>query len=744
MAGEEMQKIGIVGFGFVGRAIVHGFRDRVKFYINDPKLKDSVSIEEIVQECELIFIGVPTPMNTKTGEIDASIMNRVITDIYGTQIQLGKRPIVIIKSTITPDALRRYKDDNTGLRLVMNPEFLTEKHAYLDFLNQTRIVLGGDPEDTEIVGDFYQQNGFSHVQQWHMSLEAAALVKYMGNTFLALKLSFMNEWYRLAQETGQEPEWESIVAAFLGDGRIGNSHVNVPGPDGRLGWGGKCLVGSEMVFVQDKKTSWIVAMSIEELCDHYMTNDIKQYLKIASYDLMHKNSKITFEPIIGVSQREVETTIKVQTTKGYRWETTVDHKFNVYRDDRFIKVEASELQIGDWLPIALKNTKIETNEQEVVLDVSCFFTNEPPRFVELEQALSKEQIDQVYHQKLITYDQKRRLRSGALMVPYRIAEYLSSKIAKFGDSTHQEYLQPVQWRVDKSFAKLVGYYLAEGCITNNQTYFSFNVSEVEYIEEVQFLLDQFGFGWSERIQDWNNKPSCHVIRVHGKTLAYLLKTCLQSGTNCYDKRMPSLLFSNNDLAWSCLEGFFKGDGSVYGAGQSSKYVTLNMASASKILIEQIAWLLRNYGIIPSYTEKGRSYQLDISSKKEIERFLTRIELLPKEQKHIAQRLEKIKKIANPKYRAYSTNVKLVQVTSITHCTDTQQVYSLEVEKTERFVTSNGLVISNCFPKDLNAIIKYAEQRHGLEMRTLKAAWQTNLKVRQEKDWEGIEGATSNG
>lgn len=734
---------GIVGFGFVGRAIVHGFSG-VQFLINDPKIDQSVPLSDLVKACTPIFVAVPTPMDMRTNRIDTSIMDGLIDEIYSLQQGMKEKPIVVVKSTITPEALKRYKETYPELRLVMNPEFLTERNAKLDFLNQSRIVLGGNREDTEPLDNFYTRFGYAHVPKWHLPLEAAALVKYMCNTFLATKLSFMNEWYQLAQKAGFEFCWETMLYAFLGDNRIGNSHVRIPGPDGKPGWGGKCLVGSEMVFVQDKASKQTVAMSIEELCDHYMTKTPKQYERIASCDLTQKNPEITFESIVGVSQREVDTTIKVQATKGYRWETTIDHKFNVLREDRFVKVEASKLQIGDWLPIISRNTNKDVNEQEIKIDVSSFFDNEPPRFVEIKEALSQEQIEQAYNEKIVSYDQKRRLLEGALMVPYCIAKRFSSTIIKFGDSTHREYLQPTKWVINKAFAKLVGYYLAEGNITNNQTYFSFNVSEVEYIKEVQSLLDQFGFGWSERIQNWNNKPSCHVLRVHGKVLSYLLKTCLESGSNCYNKRMPVLLFNNNDLAWNCLEGFFKGDGPVYGAGQLNKYVTLNFASASKVLIEQIAWLLRNRGIFPSYTKKENSYQLDISSKKDIERFLEKITLLSKEQKHIDERLQNIKEIANSKYRAHSTNIKLVQVTKLKCLHEKRQVYSLEVENTEQFITSSGLVISNCFPKDLNALIYYAEDSLGIDMKTLKAAWESNLKVRPIKDWEEIEGATSNG
>jgi len=232
---------GIVGFGFVGRAIVHGLSGKIDFMINDPKIEQSASMDELVKKCNPIFIAVPTPMRLETNKIDTSIMDYVIEKICSLQEGLKEKPIIVIKSTITPDALRRYKEEHPDLRLVMNPEFLTERNAKLDFLNQSRIVLGGDREDTEPLDTFYSRFGFAHVPKWHMPLEAAALVKYMCNTFLATKLSFMNEWHQLIKKANLEFCWENMLNAFLGDNRIGNSHVRIPGPDGKPGWGGKCF-----------------------------------------------------------------------------------------------------------------------------------------------------------------------------------------------------------------------------------------------------------------------------------------------------------------------------------------------------------------------------------------------------------------------------------------------------------------------------------------------------------------------
>ena len=69
--------------------------------------------------------------------------------------------------------------------------------------------------------------------------QTAELIKYMNNCFFATKVSFLNEMYQIAEKCGAN--WEEAVEGFVRDGRIGHSHMNVPGPDGKFGFGGSCF-----------------------------------------------------------------------------------------------------------------------------------------------------------------------------------------------------------------------------------------------------------------------------------------------------------------------------------------------------------------------------------------------------------------------------------------------------------------------------------------------------------------------
>ena len=71
------------------------------------------------------------------------------------------------------------------------------------------------------------------------SYETAEFIKYMSNCFFATKVSFMNEMYQIAEKI--DANWDEVVSGFVADGRIGHTHLNVPGHDGKFGFGGSCF-----------------------------------------------------------------------------------------------------------------------------------------------------------------------------------------------------------------------------------------------------------------------------------------------------------------------------------------------------------------------------------------------------------------------------------------------------------------------------------------------------------------------
>lgn len=233
-------KIGIIGRGFVGSAINNGFscdpnyQAEIRIYDINPKLS-SHSLEETVNQSQIIFLSVPTPSNT-----DGSINLEIVDDILSRINKIIKvRNIILLKSTVIPGSTEIFLNKYKKLNIVFNPEFLTEKNANEDFLNQSRIILGGDKNDTEIVAQLYRWRFQNKIPIVQTNFQTAELIKYMNNTFLATKVSFMNEMFLIANKINAD--WDKAIEGFTLDNRVGLSHVNVPGHDGKFGFGGSCF-----------------------------------------------------------------------------------------------------------------------------------------------------------------------------------------------------------------------------------------------------------------------------------------------------------------------------------------------------------------------------------------------------------------------------------------------------------------------------------------------------------------------
>lgn len=223
-------KVGVIGNGFVGdgQAFVFSANSEVRIYDVNP-LRATHTLEE-VQECDFVFVAVPTPMR-EDGSQDLSYIENVFECATGT-------PIYIIKSTVLPGTTQMLIDKYPNLSIVFNPEFLTERSAKVDALTQSRIVIGGKQELTAEVSKLYEDR-FIGRKIIQTDATSAEMVKYMANTFLATKVSIMNEFKMLAEKL--EVNWEDALAGFAGDPRIGQSHLQVPGPDGHFGYGGTCF-----------------------------------------------------------------------------------------------------------------------------------------------------------------------------------------------------------------------------------------------------------------------------------------------------------------------------------------------------------------------------------------------------------------------------------------------------------------------------------------------------------------------
>lgn len=238
-----MHNIGVIGHGFVGLAVETGFQSVANVRVYD-KYKDSESLYDVVNNSDIIFMCLPTPMEDD-GTCDISIIKNVADEISRIA---ETRKIIVLKSTVPPGTTQSLANKHLDHGWIFNPEFLTERNFIGDFINQDRVFLGftkevahKEVEKIESLFEDFAENGSTLKSENIRFCESheAEMLKYVTNCFLAVKVSFFNEMKEIADELNID--YERVIKLLKLDSRIGKSHLAVPGPDGKRGFGGACL-----------------------------------------------------------------------------------------------------------------------------------------------------------------------------------------------------------------------------------------------------------------------------------------------------------------------------------------------------------------------------------------------------------------------------------------------------------------------------------------------------------------------
>lgn len=255
--------VGVIGHGFVGKATDFGFdTPLVNKFIVDPNYSTTVDGMYEYFTPDIVFIAVPTPMGDD-GTIDSRIIESVFNDL--AKRSATHRPIAVIKSTITPEVIQKL--EKIYSRIVYNPEFLTERNANLDFVNAEFLVLGGrDKADLIGVEEMYAQySRCVPCPVFKVDLEAASMVKYTLNCFMATKVLFFNQINDIYTKCGSDTPWDYFIEIMKADSRVGVTHMSVPGPDGRRGYGGACFPKDTAALVRYARNVEAPFTSLEEV-----------------------------------------------------------------------------------------------------------------------------------------------------------------------------------------------------------------------------------------------------------------------------------------------------------------------------------------------------------------------------------------------------------------------------------------------------------------------------------------------
>lgn len=221
-------KIGIIGCGFIGGALKRWIEEHnpsVTIKVSDPAKGFFDSMSDI----DVVFVSIHIPTETD-GTQDLSVLTDIIEHLPDVPI--------FIRTTILPGTSGALSE-KTGKRVYFMPEFLTERTAYADFCAHP-MIFSAEPEMLSKI--------FAGKKYIVMSSLEAEITKYAHNVFGALKVTYFNGIYNLCKNKGLD--YNKVHEGILLSGYINDMHTHVPGPDGKLGYGGKCFPKDVNAFTE--------------------------------------------------------------------------------------------------------------------------------------------------------------------------------------------------------------------------------------------------------------------------------------------------------------------------------------------------------------------------------------------------------------------------------------------------------------------------------------------------------------
>jgi UDPglucose 6-dehydrogenase len=284
----EKPVFGIVGHGYVGKAVERALHPKLERFLVDPNYQ--TTIDQLIDARPVLsYVCTPTPV-LPNGKIDAAVTLDAVLKL----MRLTKSA-VILKSTVTPDVLekivRAVEQCEGAARFIYAPEFLTESNADHEYCNPKYLVFGGMQQSVSQYLEFVNYNTYVKIDtdtKMHVVHPVeASLIKYAINCFLAMKVTFLNQFHQALEDEETNGVVPLVVMRALADEpRLGSSHWRVPGPDGKLGFGGACLPKDLSAFCH-YSNRFSLLDKVQEI-----NNEIRQQYAI---DDREKDANISFE-----------------------------------------------------------------------------------------------------------------------------------------------------------------------------------------------------------------------------------------------------------------------------------------------------------------------------------------------------------------------------------------------------------------------------------------------------------------
>lgn len=220
-----MEQVGIIGLGWVGKAMQSVFPDAVIYDISMPETS-----MELINDCDVAFVCVPTP-NKGKDELDTSIVEKVISEC--------DCPLIVVRSTVNPGDCDRW-EKLYEKNICMQPEYLGETvaHVLMDEGKRPWITIGGRPENRRKLIELYHRVYNANIEIRQVDLKHAEVIKLSENRAIMYKVAQCQELYDACQKN--EVDYYTIRDAVYGDDPRFNLHFTFVYPDKR-GANSKCI-----------------------------------------------------------------------------------------------------------------------------------------------------------------------------------------------------------------------------------------------------------------------------------------------------------------------------------------------------------------------------------------------------------------------------------------------------------------------------------------------------------------------
>lgn len=485
---------------------------------------------------------------------------------------------------------------------------------------------------------------------------------------------------------------------------------------------GNCLVGNESFIWRDEKGVHFDTISSfveSRLLSGQTTTELEPSASIETLSCDADTLQSCWQPVRRVFKRRAKTLVNIRTALGRTLTATLDHPMLLLEDGQWCIREAQSLKVGDQIPLLL-NMPMPRTEQDLDVPALDLLTTLDEQHKGDQNVYVSLPLDWQPTEDLRTALKQlepsvsrrcRYLKTGRLP----LAHFLSLEpllnvsrhdisLFRRGKANHMYALiQP-----DDLFARLLGYYLSEGCVSQNgNTYkiiFTFAHHKIEYVDDVVQGLKSLGLR-----PCIEKRASTIAVYATSWLLGYILKEVWQCGVKASDKAFPAFVFQwPRSLQNEALKGLLRGDGSLTTLTHGS-HAKIAFATTSRKLFDQAVALIQNQGAVPLIYQRPAS-EAQIESRKHLRLPLWQLEVcnvtgltalatvFSKERTaKLATALDRYNgtKYSFPRYGTSEelafVKIKSIEINSVDEC----DVYDVEVDNTHLFATTSGIVTHNC-------------------------------------------------